>query len=124
MEVSDDMELVEAALAGDGGASAEIGEMIRDPRLTAMLRNRGSTGDEAEEIVSELAEGCFNSQGKRGQLRDLLGKYSGKAPLPAYLNRVALFRLISKKRKKTPVHLSLETGGCLLYTSPSPRDRG
>lgn len=109
--MDDDLELVEAALAGDEEAAHMIAEMIREPRLLAVLVKRGAKLQEAEDIVSELADGCFGKEHKKGQLANLLDKYSGKAPLAAYLNRVALHRLISHKRKKRPDGISLDTGG-------------
>lgn len=107
-----DMELVEQALAGQAEALGQVGEMLRDLRIPAMLRKRGASNEEADEVVSQLAEGCFAQTAETGQLRDLLGKYSGKGPLAAYLNRVALFRFISIKKgeQRKPKSVSLESG--------------
>ena len=103
-----DIDLAESAIEGDVGAGRQVGEMLLTGKLKAMLINRGASQDEAQEIQSELAAGCFSESPQRGMLFGLLAKYSGKAPLEAYLGRVALNRLISLKRRKTPEMVSVD----------------
>ena len=106
-----DLELAEAAMEGDPLAGRSVGELILTGKRRAILVKRGASNEEAEEIQAELAKGCFAETPERGQLYGLLAKYSGKAPLDAYLNRVALNRLISWKRRKELVTVSFDGDG-------------
>ncbi|MGJ8726412.1 MAG: hypothetical protein ACSHYB_17830 [Roseibacillus sp.] len=103
-----DLDLAESAIEGDLVAGRQVGELLLSDKLKAMLINRGASSEEAQEIQSELAAGCFSESPQRGMLFGLLAKYSGKAPLAAYLGRVALNRLISLKRRKTPEMVSVD----------------
>ena len=106
-----DLELAEAAMEGDVQAGHQIGEMILADERLAMLMKRGASREEAKDIQAELAKGCFSQTPERGQLYGLLAKYSGKAPLSGYLNRVALNRLISFKRRQSSISVSSLDGG-------------
>ena len=99
-DFSTDLDLAEAALEGDSEAGRVVGDCLLSSKVRSMLVNRGATREEAEEVQAELAKGCFSQVPEKGQLYGLLSKYSGKAPLEAYLGRVALNRLISLKRRK------------------------
>ena len=105
-----DLELAEAAMEGDCAAGRRIGEILLSQERLAMLVKRGAGREEARDIQAELAKGCFSENHERGQLYGLLAKYSGKAPLEAYLNRVALNRLISFKRRQVLAPVSLNSG--------------
>ena len=98
-------------MEGDLSAGRRVGELVLTGKRQAILVKRGATKEEAEEIQAELAKGCFTDTPDQGQLYGLLAKYSGKAPLDAYLNRVALNRLISLKRRKKLETVSIDEKG-------------
>jgi DNA-directed RNA polymerase specialized sigma24 family protein len=99
-----DLELAESALDGDPQAAAKVLAMLRSPALGAFLRSRGATETEASDIIGNLCGDCFGGERAKGGMHRLLGRYNGACPLPAFLRRVAVNRLISLKRKQARWH--------------------
>ena len=92
-----ELELAEAALAGDESAAAAIRSPQVNAHLESALRNRGASDTEARDLVADLWADCFDEREGR---RPLLEKYTGKGPLAAFLTRTALNRLIDYKRRQ------------------------
>jgi DNA-directed RNA polymerase specialized sigma24 family protein len=103
-----DLELAESALDGDPLAAVRILAMLRAPALAAFLKGRGASETEAADIIGNLCGDCFGGERKKGGMHRLLGRYNGTCPLPAFLRRVAVNRLISLKRRQA---LFREPGG-------------
>ena len=95
-EVSDELALIEAALAGDESAAASIRTAERTSRLESILQRRGASATEARDLVADMWADCFNTSHQRGSLLD---RYSGKGNLDAFLTRTSLNRLIDYKRR-------------------------
>ena len=114
-----EFELAEAALAGDETAAAAIRTPQTNAHLEAVLRNRGASDTEARDLVADLWADCFDA---REGCRALLEKYNGKGPLPAFLTRTALNRLIDFKRRQK-FRGSLPGSGHADETPGDPFDR-
>jgi len=93
---SDELQLVEAALSGNEAAARAIRSRERNTYLETILRRRGASPTEAQDIVADLWADCFDSNKARGSLLD---RYNGKGPLEGFLTRTALNRLIDYKRR-------------------------
>jgi RNA polymerase sigma factor (sigma-70 family) len=111
-ERADELQLVEAALSGDESAAAEIRSQERNNYLETILRRRGASPTEAQDIVADVWADCFDSNKNRGSL---LERYNGKGPLEGFLTRTALNRLIDYKRRgkfrgELPQQATRETG--------------
>lgn len=99
-ESTGDLVLAEHALEGDPVAVGRVLAMLRAPEFAAFLRGRGATVTEAEDLIGNLIGDCFGGERVKGGLHRLLGRYNGTCPLPAFLRRAAVNRLISLKRKQ------------------------
>jgi RNA polymerase sigma factor (sigma-70 family) len=99
-ESTGDLVLAEHALEGDPVAVGRVLAMLRAPEFAAFLRGRGATATEAEDLIGNLIGDCFGGERAKGGLHRLLGRYNGACPLPAFLRRAAVNRLISLKRKQ------------------------
>jgi RNA polymerase sigma factor (sigma-70 family) len=97
---SDDLELAEAALEGDGESAREVGDLVKDPGFKRWLVSRGASPSEADDLLGDLLTDCFGGEKARGGLHRILGKFNGACTLKSFLHRIALNRLISLKRKQ------------------------
>jgi RNA polymerase sigma factor (sigma-70 family) len=104
-----DIDLVEAALEGNEEAVDHVMEVLNTGMIRAALIKRGASASEADDLMGDLAGDCFGGQKAKGGLHRLLAKFNGACSLEGYLQRVAINRLISLKRKKKPV---LELDAC------------
>lgn len=84
-------------------------EILGSGKIRAALINRGASASEADELLGDLSGDCFGGQKAKGGLHRLLAKFNGACPLEGYLQRVAVNRLISLKRKQQPV-VELDAG--------------
>ena len=101
-----DLELTETALAGDEGAVLRIQEIVTSPKLRGLLVHRGASSSEAEDIVHEILGDCFAQSAPTSGMRRLLDKYNGTCPLEGFIHRVAMNRLIDRKRHQEVVNRS------------------
>ncbi len=111
-ERADELQLVEAALSGDEAAATKIRSRERNSYLETILRRRGASPTEAQDIVADVWADCFDSNKNRGSL---LERFHGKGPLEGFLTRTALNRLIDYKRRgkfrgELPQQANRETG--------------
>jgi RNA polymerase sigma factor (sigma-70 family) len=82
---------------GDPTALAEL-RAVHHPSLFGILRARGATVDETEELLADLWGDCVARQDDQPALLD---KFSGKCSVQAWLATVATRRWIDLKRKQT-----------------------
>jgi hypothetical protein len=94
-----DLETAEAALAGDGDSVAIVMEILQSPGLKFALMRRGATASEADELIGDLAGDCYGGSKGNGVHHRILGAYNGYCALAGFLQRVAINRLITLKRK-------------------------
>ncbi|MEP4077700.1 RNA polymerase sigma factor [Haloferula sp.] len=104
-----DLDLVDAALDGDEKAVAKVVGILDAGKIRAALLKRGASASEADELLGDLSGDCFGGHKAKGGLHRLLAKFNGACPLEGYLQRVAINRLISLKRKQKPV-VELDAG--------------
>jgi RNA polymerase sigma factor (sigma-70 family) len=88
---------VHRCLQGDPAALAELRE-AHHPSLLNILRARGASWDETEELLADLWGDCVPANGERASLLD---KFSGKCPVQGWLATVATRRWIDLKRKQS-----------------------
>lgn len=81
---------------GDPAVLAELRE-AHHPSLVNILRARGASPDETEELLADLWGDCVPTNGERPSLLD---KFSGKCPVQGWLATVATRRWIDLKRKQ------------------------
>jgi DNA-directed RNA polymerase specialized sigma24 family protein len=81
---------------GDPAALAQLRES-HQASLFNILRARGATADEAEELLADLWADCVPRNNDRPALLD---KFSGKCAVQAWLATVATRRWIDLKRKQ------------------------
>jgi RNA polymerase sigma factor (sigma-70 family) len=81
---------------GDPAALAELREK-HHPSLVNILRARGATTDETEELLADLWGDCVPKENDQPALLD---KFSGKCSVQAWLATVATRRWIDLKRKQ------------------------
>ena len=91
-----DLELVDAALAGDEEAALLLRSDERTSHLERILVGRGATASEAQDVVADVWADCFGSKGGT----PLLEKFNGKGAVEAFLTRVSVNRLIDFKRRQ------------------------
>jgi RNA polymerase sigma factor (sigma-70 family) len=97
MAHEEDTALVEAALAGEPGACAEIRGDTTAGWLESVLMKRGATPTESRDLVADLMADCF---GARDGKPPLLESYNGGGPLRGFLSRAGINRLIDLKRRQ------------------------
>ncbi|MEM0897989.1 MAG: hypothetical protein AAGJ79_14020, partial [Verrucomicrobiota bacterium] len=95
--VTEEIALIESALAGDEAAAAALRTPDRTARLESILERRGASRTESRDLVADLWADCFNTGQERGSLLD---RFSGKGSIDAFLTRTALNRLIDFKRRQ------------------------
>ncbi len=95
MAETNELKLVERALAGDNTACAEIRSKENTSWLEVLLVKRGASSTEAVDLTADLFADCFGA--KLGK-PPLLEKFNGLGKLRAFLSRAAINRLIDLKR--------------------------
>lgn len=109
-----DLEIAEAALDGEPEAISAIREIVLSPKIKATLVNRGAMNWEADEIVREILSDCFGlASSPGGEIKRLLDRYNGACPLEGFIHRVAMNRLIDRKRHQTVVNRSRNPGSAI-----------
>ncbi len=93
----DENHRVHRCLQGNPAALAELRE-AHHPSLVNILRARGASRDETEELLADLWGDCVPTNGEQPSLLD---KFSGKCPVLGWLATVATRRWIDLKRKQT-----------------------
>lgn len=91
MDDRSDLDLVEAAKAGD---TTSFGELVRrhGPRLLTLARHMVGP-DSAEDVIQEAMVDAY---------RGLAG-FAGRAAVGTWLYRIALNRCLQERRRRTPV---------------------
>jgi RNA polymerase sigma factor (sigma-70 family) len=92
-----DLAFVQRVLAGDPAAAGELRTRYNG-KLVGVLRARGATPTEAEDLVADLWTDCFAPRGDR---QTLLTKYQGRCALESWLLTVATNRLVDLKRRQS-----------------------
>lgn len=91
----DDLLFAERCLSGDANAVEQFRDLCSG-WLRGWVAKRGATIAESEEITQTLFVDCVAAANGR---RPLLATFRGECPLRPWLARVALTRLISRKRE-------------------------
>ncbi|HVF71804.1 MAG TPA: RNA polymerase sigma factor [Chthoniobacterales bacterium] len=92
-----DLAFVQRVLATDAAAAAELRTRYHG-KLVGVLRARGASQTEAEDLVADLWADCFAPRGNR---EPLLSKYQGRCALESWLLTVATNRLVDLKRRQS-----------------------
>ncbi|HKP01961.1 MAG TPA: RNA polymerase sigma factor [Chthoniobacterales bacterium] len=93
----EDLAFVQRVLAIDASAAAELRRRYHG-KLVGVLRSRGATQTEAEDLVADLWTDCFAARENRPTL---LNKYQGRCALESWLLTVATHRLVDLKRRQS-----------------------
>jgi RNA polymerase sigma factor (sigma-70 family) len=92
-----DLAFVQRVLSADPEAAAELRSRYHG-KLVGVLRARGASQTEAEDLVADLWTDCFAPRGERPTL---LTKYQGRCALESWLLTVATNRLVDLKRRQS-----------------------
>jgi RNA polymerase sigma factor (sigma-70 family) len=92
-----DLAFVQRVLAADPAAAGELRTRYNG-KLVGVLRARGATPTEAEDLIADLWTDCFAPRGDR---QTLLTKYQGRCALESWLLTVATNRLVDLKRRQS-----------------------
>ena len=92
-----DLAFVQRVLASEAPAASELRSRYHG-KLVGVLRARGASQTEAEDLVADLWTDCFAPRGNR---QTLLTKYQGRCALESWLLTVATNRLVDLKRRQS-----------------------
>ena len=92
-----DLAFVQRVLSAEPAAAAELRSRYNG-KLVGVLRARGASQTEAEDLVADLWADCFAPRGNR---EPLLTKYQGRCALESWLLTVATNRLVDLKRRQS-----------------------
>jgi len=92
-----DLAFVQRVLSGESAAAAELRSRYNG-KLVGVLRARGASQTEAEDLVADLWADCFAPRGNR---EPLLTTYQGRCALESWLLTVATNRLVDLKRRQS-----------------------
>jgi RNA polymerase sigma factor (sigma-70 family) len=92
-----DLAFVERVLSGEAAGASELRTRYQG-KLVGVLRARGASQTEAEDLIADLWTDCF---GARINRPSLLTKYQGRCALESWLLTVATNRLVDLKRRQS-----------------------